>query len=100
MYMKLSLVGGGVRVEVMLQTTQPTSGGAVTAVTNCCANCVEPSRPSNGGPIYRFFWASGPAGWLALLLAKAGDVETNPGPTFVISSCNCSTYPCSHFDSS
>ena len=24
----------------MLQTTQPTSGGAVTAVTNCCANCV------------------------------------------------------------
>ena len=39
--------------------------------------------PSNGGPIYRF-WAcrpSGPAGWLALLLTKAGDVETNPGPT-------------------
>ena len=28
-----------------LQTTQPTSGGAVTAVTNCCANCVEPFRP-------------------------------------------------------
>ena len=30
------------------------------------------------------FWASrpcGPAGWLALLLTKAGDVETNPGPT-------------------
>ena len=29
------------------------------------------------------FWASqpcGPAGWLALLLVKAGDVETNPGP--------------------
>ena len=37
-----------------LQTTQPTSGGAVTADKNCCANCVEPSRPSNGGPIYRF----------------------------------------------
>ena len=39
--------------------------------------------PSNGGPIYRF-WACrpcGPAGWLALLLTKAGDVETNPGPT-------------------
>ena len=36
--------------------------------------------PSNGGPIYRF-WACrpcGPAGWL---LTKAGDVETNPGPT-------------------
>ena len=28
-----------------LQTTQPTSGGTVTAVTNCCANCVELSRP-------------------------------------------------------
>ena len=40
--------------------------------------------PSIGGPIYRFFWACrpcGPAGWLALLLTKAGDVETNPGPT-------------------
>ena len=35
--------------------TQHTSGGAVTAVTNCCANCVETSRPSNGGTIYRFF---------------------------------------------
>ena len=34
-------------------------------------------------PIYRF-WACrpcGPPGWLALLLTKAGDVETNPGPT-------------------
>ena len=30
------------------------------------------------------FWACrpcGPAGWLALLLTKAGDVETNQGPT-------------------
>ena len=27
-----------------LPTTQHTSGGAVTAFTNCCANCVEPSR--------------------------------------------------------
>ena len=38
-----------------LQTTQPTSGGAVTADTNCCANCVDTSLPqSNEGPIYRF----------------------------------------------
>ena len=39
--------------------------------------------PSNGGPIYRFLSCRprGPAGWLALLLTKAGDVETNPGPT-------------------
>ena len=34
-----------------LKTTQPTSGGAVT---NCCANCVEPSRPHQWGPIYHF----------------------------------------------
>ena len=32
------------------ETTQPTSGGAVTAVTNCCANCVEPSLPQQWGP--------------------------------------------------
>ena len=61
-----------------------TIGGAVTAVTNCCANCVEPSRPQQCGPDLPCFWASrpcGPAGWLALLLTKVGDVETNPGPT-------------------
>ena len=38
--------------------------------------------PSNGHPIYRFWagWPCRPAGWLALLI-KAGDAETNPGPT-------------------
>ena len=36
------------------QTTQPTSGGAVTTVTNCCKNCVEPPRPNNGCLIFRF----------------------------------------------
>ena len=25
--------------------TQPASGGAITADTDCCANCVETSRP-------------------------------------------------------
>ena len=35
----------------MLQTTQPTSDGAVTAV----ANCVEPSRPQQWGHDYCFF---------------------------------------------
>ena len=40
--------------------------------------------PSNGGPDLPFLGM--PAmrtryGWLALLLTKAGDVETNPGPT-------------------
>ena len=64
-----------------LQTTQPTSGGAVTADSRCCANCVEPSRTQQWGPDLPFFWACEPAGCLALLLTKAGDVETNPGPT-------------------
>ena len=40
----------------------------------------NPPAASNGGPIYRFR-PCGHAGWLALLLTKAGDVETNPGPT-------------------
>ena len=36
-----------------------------------------------GGPNYRFLASPpcGPAGWLALILIKAGDVETTPGPT-------------------
>ena len=28
--------------SLRLQTTQPTSGGAVTVDSSCCANCVEP----------------------------------------------------------
>ena len=52
-----------------LQTTLPTSGGAVTAVTNCCANCVEPSRPKKwvpdlpflGKPAMRTRWMAGAA---------------------------------------
>ena len=66
------------------QTAQPTSGGAVTADTNGCANCVVASRPQQWGHVLPIFLASrpcGPAGWLALLLIKDGDVETNPGPT-------------------
>ena len=37
----------------------------------------------NGGPIDRLWVCRpcGPAGWLALLLTKVGDVQTNPGPT-------------------
>ena len=38
-----------------LQTTQPTIGGAITAVINCCANSVEPSRPRQWGPDIPFF---------------------------------------------
>ena len=47
-----------------LQTTQPTSGGAVTADSSCYANCVEPPHTSNGGSIYRFFGHADPLdGW-------------------------------------
>ena len=59
----------------MSQRTQ----AAVQIVSNIPA-------PSNGGPMYRF-WACrpcGPAGWLALLLTNAGDVESG----FVISAIN------------
>ena len=50
-----------------LQTTQPTSGVAVTVVSSCCANCVEPPRPHQWGPDLPFFWHAGHAdtldGW-------------------------------------
>ena len=43
MIVKKSVIRKGVKsTNEGLQTTQPTSGGAVT---NCCTNCVEPSRP-------------------------------------------------------
>ena len=42
-----------------LQTTQPTSGGAVTVVSSCCANCVEPPRPQQWGPDLPFFGHAG-----------------------------------------
>ena len=37
-----------------LETTQPTSGGTVTADSSCCANCVEPPRLLQWVLIYRF----------------------------------------------
>ena len=50
-----------------LQTTQPTSGGAVTANSSYCANCVEPPRPQQWGPDLPFFGHAGHAdpldGW-------------------------------------
>ena len=53
--------------QTRLQTTQPTSGGAVSADKNCCANCVEPSRPQQWGPDLPFFGHAGHAdpldGW-------------------------------------
>ena len=56
-----------------------------------CHNRLKPlcklcrtSPPSAMGVRFTVFWACrpcGPAGWLELLLTKAGDVVTNPGPT-------------------
>ena len=66
-------------VLLRLETTQPTHSGAIIAIWKTAVPIVSDSRA-----FYRFFWASrpcGPARWLELLLIKAGDVETNPGPT-------------------
>ena len=56
-----------VNIWFRLQTTQHTSGGAVTAVTNCCANCVEPFHPQQWWPDLPFFGQAGHAdlldGW-------------------------------------
>ena len=60
--------------NALLQATQPTSAGAVTVNTNCCATCIDTSQ-------FTVFGQAGHADPLALLLIKAGDVETNPGPT-------------------
>ena len=40
------------------------------------ANCFYPSQVMGA----RLSQSCGPAGWLVLLLIKAGDVDTNPGP--------------------
>ena len=49
---------------------------------NAAQIVLTPPAPAMGARFYRFGAGrpSGPAGWLALLLLKAGDVETNPGP--------------------
>ena len=44
-----------IRKAWWLQTTQPTSGGAVTADSSCCANCIEPPHPQQWGPDLPFF---------------------------------------------
>ena len=45
-----------------------------------CKLCRTSPLPAMGAR-FTVFWACGPAGWRALLLTEAGDVETNPGPT-------------------
>ena len=51
------------------QTTLPTSGGAVTADSSCCANCVEPSRPQQWGPDLPFL--DMPAMWTRWIAGAA-----------------------------
>ena len=55
------------RSSIRLQTTQPTSGGSVTADSSYCANCVEPPRPQQWGPDLPCFGHAGHAdpldGW-------------------------------------
>ena len=74
---------------VGLQTTQPTHGGAVTAVWKTDVQIVStPPVPSTGGPIVRF-WTSrrcGPTGCLVLLLIKAGDVF------YIVASCQTASH--------
>ena len=60
---------------------QPTRGWTVAAQRS--TNCTHSSCPPQWMPVSTVFWTgrpSGPAAWLALLLLKAGDLETNPGP--------------------
>ena len=66
-YRMTSHIFGGIWCASRLQTTQPTSGGAVTVVSSCCANCVESPRPQQWGPDLPFFGHAGHAdpldGW-------------------------------------
>ena len=48
-----------------LQTTQPTSGGVVTADSSCCENCVEPPRPQQWGPDLPFLGMCYIMRWMA-----------------------------------
>ena len=74
----LKCVHSGEVVYVMtcrwLQTTQPTSGGAVTADSNCCAVLCRNLPPQAMGARFTVFcasWPCGPAGWMPLLLIKS-----------------------------
>ena len=77
------------RITVDLESELDDPGDLLTrlqADSNCCANCVEhppPPAPEMGArfTVFGACRSCGLARWLALLLTKAGDVETNPGPT-------------------
>ena len=67
----------------LLKETAYTRWSCHSGLANPVQIVSTPPATSNGGPI-TVFCASRPcgsAGWLAMLLIKAGNVETNPGPT-------------------
>ena len=64
--------------------TQLICGGAVTAVCQTLCKLCRPLHSPAMDARLLFFWASQPCrpdGWMAMLLIKAGNVETNQGPT-------------------
>ena len=74
-YMIVEMKGSKRRSLQAVELSQRTQA-AVQIVSNLPA--------LRNGARFTVFWACrpcGPAGWLALLLTKAGDVETNPSPT-------------------
>ena len=84
MYIYYTLVFSDTPDEHQSHASNDTVGVAITADTNCCANCVETSCPHQWGPDLPFFGIPamrGAAGWLAFILIKADDVDTHPGPT-------------------
>ena len=74
---------------VELQTTQSASIGAVTAVTNCCANCVEP-LPFLGKPAMRTRWMAGADSQKSRLMSRLIQVRQHQinESGFVISAIN------------
>ena len=81
-------LGNYVATDIADRNMMVQKSTAYTWLDCCCSTqhklyMYYSSCPPQWGPVSTVFWAgrpSGPAGWLALLLLKAGDVETNPGP--------------------
>ena len=68
-------------IRLQMKTTTTTCGSKRHSGLKLLCKLCRTSPPPAMGARFTVFWAFGPAGWLALLLTKAGDVETNPGPT-------------------
>ena len=73
-------------VKTLMTPNQGAKDAACTrslcSIRSGLTNCINFPCPLESGPS-SLFWASQPlepAEWLALLILKAGDVESNPGP--------------------